>query len=405
MLKTPVQSRIEEVPVSTSPEISVNTKLSKRSSENRVLNLDVLRGIAILLVLVSHQVYTPGQGVFRNFTDRLHVVGQSGVDLFFVLSGFLIGGLLLTELRETGRLDVRRFLIRRAFKIWPPYFALLAVATIQLIRHDSYTLQSAIQKMWPFVLSLQNYIGPWDVITQTWSLAVEEHFYLALPFALLYLNTRGPNSRTIWQSLPIVVISFLIICNLFRLGGYVFGAYPVSGYNTHVRVDALFCGVFLNYLHTHCESVRSRVESHTLSVFALGCVLVTLRFCLPEYSFFVAMQFTLLYIGYGLCLFAVMNLPEDGAFDRLMKCRLSRLVAFVGLYSYSIYLWHFEFAGPFVMAKVIPHLPDALKWPVGMIVYISLGIVTGIILGRLIDSPVLAFRNKVFPSRVARIHS
>jgi len=403
MPETSVKSRIVLLSATDSPEKSSgNERLSRpKRIQTRVLNLDVLRGVAILLVLFSHQVFMPNPGSFKDFIVGLHPVGQGGVDLFFVLSGFLVGGLLLTEVHQSGQIDVRRFLIRRAFKIWPPYFALLIVTGIQLVRHDGYTFQTMLQKLTPFVFSLQNYVGPWDIITQTWSLAVEEHFYVALPIVLLCLSRRKSERFSIWRSLPVVAIGLLVFCNVFKVVGCVTGAFPVNGFNTHVRMDALFIGVLLNYLHTYCKPFMGPVKNQSQLVFASGILLVVLRYCLPATPLLRVMSWTLLYLGYGLCLLAVMNLTEGSLIDRVMKSHLSKFVAWIGLYSYSIYLWHFAFAGPFVISKVIPFLPNAFKCPLGMSIYLVLAILNGVIFARLIDLPVLAFRNKFFPSRTA----
>src|SRR5438876_11772345 len=83
--------------------------------------LDVLRGVAIILVLLCH--YSQALGLGSALLD----VGGCGVDLFFVLSGFLISGLLFSEFEKTGKINVKLFLIRRAFKIYPPFYSLLAL--------------------------------------------------------------------------------------------------------------------------------------------------------------------------------------------------------------------------------------------------------------------------------------
>src|SRR5689334_22927959 len=93
---------------------------------NRSLQIDMLRGIAILLVLGAHYVVVPSDlGVFQPLADAWRRIGWAGVDLFFVLSGFLVSGLLFAEYQKKQNVDVRRFVIRRGFKIWPPYFACL----------------------------------------------------------------------------------------------------------------------------------------------------------------------------------------------------------------------------------------------------------------------------------------
>src|SRR5690348_13300609 len=94
--------------------------------KSRMVQLDFLRGVAILLVLGRHSVISQRDaGFLRPLATAWHRIGWTGVDLFFVLSGFLVGGLLFKELRKSSHLDVRRFLIRRAFKIWPSYYAFL----------------------------------------------------------------------------------------------------------------------------------------------------------------------------------------------------------------------------------------------------------------------------------------
>lgn len=143
-----------------------------------MVELDVLRGVAILLVLFTHSTVQPGaSGVLAPVLVYLRYLGPSGVDLFFVLSGFLVGGLLFKELREKGRLDVRRFLVRRAFKIWPPYFTFIAFTFIWLMVSDHQTLFQSSRAIYPNLAHLQNYLS--SPAPHTWSLAVEEHFYLA----------------------------------------------------------------------------------------------------------------------------------------------------------------------------------------------------------------------------------
>src|SRR4051812_44086102 len=97
-----------------------------KTDSRRIIQLDVLRAVGILLVLGRHSPLAPrAAGHFEKFSKYWACIGWSGVDLFFVLSGFLIGGLLFQEIKTHGSLDIRRFLIRRAFKIWPTYFVYL----------------------------------------------------------------------------------------------------------------------------------------------------------------------------------------------------------------------------------------------------------------------------------------
>ena len=138
----------------------------------RRLEIDFVRGIAILLVMFDH-FRKPHTGVWLldEFSDALGAGGGHGVDLFFVLSGFLVGGLLLREYRDSQTLKPGRFLVRRMFKIWPAYYFLIFFQLF-IHRHPASTF------FWQNFFHLQNYLG--SSLLQTWSLGVEEHFYLFL---------------------------------------------------------------------------------------------------------------------------------------------------------------------------------------------------------------------------------
>ena len=123
----------------------------------RVIQLDFLRGIAILLVIGDHN---PAWGLERQLgilrlpVQLWHRGGWTGVDLFFVLSGFLIGGLLFTELIKRGRLDIKRFMVRRGFKIWPSYYLFVVAIVAWLCLHDHHSLWFSIPAMAPNLLHI-----------------------------------------------------------------------------------------------------------------------------------------------------------------------------------------------------------------------------------------------------------
>lgn len=106
-------------------------------------------------------------------------MGRIWRSTFFSLSGYLVCGLLFIEMRNSGTIDVSRFLIRRGLKIWPAYFAFVAYLVAVPLVKGTATISSLVSDYWPNVLFLNNYIGP-NTALHTWSLAVEEHFYLLL---------------------------------------------------------------------------------------------------------------------------------------------------------------------------------------------------------------------------------
>lgn len=375
-----------------------------KQAPGRKPQIDVLRGTAILLVLLSHPVGFPtAPGAAQLFASKLHDVGQSGVDLFFVLSGFLVGGLLLSEIRTTGKLDVKRFLIRRGLKIWPGYYAFLAIAFIGMFRHHSLTINELPARLLPFVFNLQNYIGPFDIITHTWSLAVEEHFYLVLPLVISSIALLSMKRRNL-SALPVLIITFLGLCNGLRFYNATTRPHEIAdALATHLRMDSLFFGVLISYVHQYHRERIDALSKHRWLLLVAGVAMLVIRFSIhaDNHSAW-TFGFTELYLAYGCILVALITIqPEDGWLGRAITNPISKAIAFVGFYSYSIYLWHFQFAGPFVMDKVLPHLPDSMKWMAGTAIYIALAVLTGVLAAHIIEIPMLLLRDRLFPSSIA----
>src|SRR5258708_5315596 len=134
--------------------------------EQRQVWLDVLRGVAILLVACGHMAAAfaiprdvPTLG--RGFWVMLIQLAVAGVDIFLVLSGFLVGGMLLAELRDTGTIDLKRFYFRRALRLWPAYFLAVLFAwqwyRIFPYINEHRVAPPSLVDMWPFFLQVQNY--------------------------------------------------------------------------------------------------------------------------------------------------------------------------------------------------------------------------------------------------------
>ncbi len=138
-------------------------------------SLDALRTAAIVLVIGNHLAVAGSElapSPVWGFT--LFRYGWTGVDLFFVLSGFLIGRQLQRELQRTGSVDVPRFLLRRGLRIWPLYFAWVAFLALALGKWRG---------IWPDLVFLSNYVQ--GQVSGGWSLSTEEQFYLLVPLLLL----------------------------------------------------------------------------------------------------------------------------------------------------------------------------------------------------------------------------
>lgn len=365
--------------------------------KGRNIQLDVLRGVAILLVITTHAVvWRFNAGVATPLAYVLQIGGWTGVDLFFVLSGFLIGGLLFKEIRRTGTLNVRRFLTRRAFKIWPAYFIFLAFVVIKSVRHAP-SVWAGLHPLWPNFVHLQNYFGPdrqmpWS---HTWSLAVEEHFYLALPLLLLVLVRFG---RMRW--IPAITLAVAIGCLGMRLMNW---NKPYSWYTqlmpTHLRMDSLLFGVLLAYAYHLKPSVLAFVPRFRILLFVAGLALIAPMFCLPMESPFVfTFGYTMNYLGYGCILIACVD-ADTGPLARVLTSRPARAIALIGFFSYSIYLWHLVAREQVLYRLHAWGRHGAAAYLLMTGADIALAILFGVISALLIEQPFLWLRNRLFPSR------
>lgn len=312
------------------------------ASDGRVSSVDGLRGIAILLVMLSHFVRAPRSGVLL---DRLFwsvaSVGWCGVDLFFVLSGFLITGILLDGI-EAGS-SPRNFYARRMLRVVPVYYVLLTLILLvrpRILPGDDVALGHLALKQgwyWGFAGNvLLTRPGEWDAAVQWtlhfWSLAVEEQFYLVWPL-LIWIGGRRHAAKLCIAALLVSVVGRIVWWRTMHdpVGSYVL---------TPLRFDGLAAGAFVAVM-LRDERLRSRMEGSAaviaLAALAFFSVLVSLT---PEpENFQQKMQvlgFPVLAIGFAALL--VLALRPDRRLARWLSVRPLRVA---GRYSYAAYLLHY----------------------------------------------------------------
>lgn len=370
----------------------------------RIQQLDVLRGLAIVLVLVAHTelFLAPGQVAPLGF-DFLSRFGWAGVDLFFVLSGYLIGRLLFQEIRETKQLSIGRFLSRRAWKIWPPYFALIAFYVCRE-HYVGMNWAEIAEAYWPNLLQVQNYrLTP---AALTWSLAVEEHFYCLLPIVLwMYLRSSA------MSSLPIGGLAILGAVLVYRSLLTIWWPHPYSlqrDYTpTHLRIDSLLFGVLLSYAATfHQARFLAFAHRWHRSLALGGLTLISPMFILSQSDRFVyTVGYTLLYLGFGMLMLAMLSVTpsHSGLLASAVRSGPSKLLASIGQYSYSIYLWHFQL-GIFPVTsnrfnRFVSEYTLTGQFFIRSIAFLLFAIGAGVVMYFVIERPTLAVRNWVTPRR------
>jgi peptidoglycan/LPS O-acetylase OafA/YrhL len=314
------------------------------NSATRIPALDGLRGIAILLVLLCHSVVESGQPAGM-FLTNLRFAGRltwSGVDLFFVLSGFLIGGILL-DAKESPRY-YKTFYARRAYRILPLYLVLLALFSLRYIpghgRAGAVTGFAASAIPWAsYVTFTQNIWMAWrrtlgaPSMSATWSLAVEEQFYLTVPFVIRKIG------RT---RLAFVLLSLVAAAPILRtlLNALVDHGNVVCFVLMPCRADALSLGVLCALLVRNARCWRfllahRRALCWLTGFFALGLIPLTYwdqRLTTQIVTF----GFSWLALFYTGCLLIAIT----GASATIQRILCNRILMRLGVLAYCTYLLH-----------------------------------------------------------------
>lgn len=339
------------------------------------MELDFVRGIAILLVIDMHTPHSPLLPIFLWLGYRDHL-GVIGVDIFFVLSGFLVGGLLMKEWKVRRGIDSKRFLIRRGFKIWPLYY--LFVFTVW------FAGRRTLAQIWGNLLNIQNYAPG---IQLTWSLAIEEHVYLLLTLCLAIAARRKASTRNLFYFILAVCLAEIPIRYLMMATGHeVF-------LPTHARVDSIGWGVLLAMIFHFAPDRFARMRDRTWIWWS--CILVGMlvtRISLPRWWMVPPLHDAATLIAIGTLMVCYRPLAEGKKHGWLY-----RFVAWVGLYSYGIYLWHMPTIAPVgAWGKRHPAIPGAAL----CLLMRGIEIAAGYSATRLIELPMLRLRDRFFPKRV-----
>lgn len=302
-----------------------------RSGEGRIPSLDGLRALSISLVLVGHLAGTrhfPVSAAVGNYW----ALGEFGVRVFFVISGFLITGILLDEQQRSGRISLRRFYFRRTLRIFPPYLALLAAifaaaafGRVRLAPHDvAYTL----------TYSSNYYSGRSWFVGHTWSLAVEEQFYLLWPAVLLLAGRRKG---------LIAAALFMLACPVIRVGEWeLFRAFGAGIGNRFETIgDAIAAGCLLAGLRPRLHALaayRRLLDSRAFIVVVPGVAVLAS----------VTHEHPVLYWGAGMTLANIaiaLSIDWCVTHDRGIVGRTLNApgVVVLGWLSYSVYLWQQPF--------------------------------------------------------------
>jgi peptidoglycan/LPS O-acetylase OafA/YrhL len=285
------------------------------SAKHRIPTLDGWRGVAILLVLFDHlqQQFLSG-GHVRPWT----ATGQHGVTIFFVLSGFLI-----TSKLSEGPIDLKRFYIRRLFRLMPAAWTFLAVMLLFNWLTGSHFITS--REVWACLLFYRNFVGPHvgkivGVTWYFWSLSLEEQFYLVWPPLLLFAGIR----RSRW-----IAALGAVACACWRWTFWAHYNHPFVNSETQVRADALLVGCLLALLFVDS---RFRAFAAQLTKLIIWPAAVVLVLCVARFDLLPPLVEN---VSIAILISAGLLYPNSF----LAKAVALPPIAWLGTISYSLYVW------------------------------------------------------------------
>ena len=307
-----------------------------QAEAKRIPSLDGLRAISVGLVLAAHVITIEGfPGLRPKWSQFLgEKCGELGVKVFFVISGYLITSLLMTEIARTGKISLKDFYLRRTFRIFPAYYAYLlmvaVIAALGWVELGPGDLFAALTYTTNFHFQRAN------IVAHTWSLAVEEQFYLLWPLVMWW---AGPKRRVK------AVVAALVIAPFARALSYYIqikiGSPNVGIGQTFPTVcDAIGTGCLLALIHDRLIAWRpyeGLIRSRAFALVPLSTLPVLAGTYVLWFDHTVAQSW--LNFAICLCIDRVVRVPGGPIFRALN----TRPLVWIGTLTYSIYLWQQPF--------------------------------------------------------------
>jgi peptidoglycan/LPS O-acetylase OafA/YrhL len=308
--------------------------------DTKYAGLDHLRALAIILVFLCH---------YRMFghPDWVKGIGKFGwigVDLFFVLSGFLIAGQLFSNIRQGKGVELKSFYLKRFFRIIPAYLAVLTV----YFTVPSFKEIEGLAPLWKYLTFTQNFgldLSNSRAFSHAWSLCIEEQFYLLLPFVVLcFLHFKAP-AKAFYLVFALFIAGFVIravswqqlVSPEIGKDGQWFSWYEWIYYPTYNRLDGLLAGICIAGVFQFRPQWKERITKYGNLFLILSLILLTVAyFMFIDSSSFITsvFGFPLVSVAFGAMVIAALS---PSCFLYRASARITGIIATL---SYSIYLSH-----------------------------------------------------------------
>jgi len=296
-----------------------------------IKGLDTLRAFAVIFVVMGHWGITNSLLIPAFVRQYIIPDGQMGVDIFFVLSGFLITSILLKAKIDNDKrgnlITIKSFMVRRALRIFPIYY--LTVLFLLIIGYNGMR-----ENAWYYLTYTSNILffrqGAWGAIPHTWSLAVEEQFYLVWPWLILFVNKKYLKYVFILAIITGIVSSYITTVCMNK------GGYPILVYNC---LGCFGMGGFYAYARMDNER-RRQFEKNFLAVFVI-CLITYLSWEYKRGYFWGQTTFLFRSVNGVIALqviIAIINNKSEWIRKYVLE---NKVLTYIGKISYGIYLYHF----------------------------------------------------------------
>lgn len=356
--------------------------MASLSKSKRIFGLDLLRAFSIWLVLLQHAgLNIPGLKPIK--------IGGFGVEIFFVLSGFLIGGILFKELDKKApfHTTLKNFWVRRWFRILPLYYLILFFKFI-VIDH------SIGSNILYYVFFLQNNFYGIEFLNVSWSLVIEEWFYLFAPiFLFVIYRLFKRDSYIIWA-----IVLFMIFEVLLRLYFVINFDTPYKGIHPNfiLRFDSLFIGVLLAFLKNRDLPIFKKLQTPLIFIVGLAGFVGYLVFfwSMGNPVYLIDSTYFIRTVGFLLLPFFIgLTIPYLATIKMQGESRISKyaneMITWTSLLTYAIYLVH-----PF-MFKYILHSDIIDVFILKLIMSLFATYTVAFLLYKYFENPILKYRDKI----------
>lgn len=365
----------------------------------RLHGLDTLRALAVTLVVLHHYtLFVSNEDDTFGWVGR---IGWTGVDLFFALSGYLIGNQIFAALKTEAGLSLKAFYARRLLRTLPNYLVVLALYVVW----PAWGEEAPLAPLWRYLSFTQNLgLAPGTAFSHSWSLAIEEQFYLLLPALALLGVALRLRIGAAWVFIACMVgAGMLLRAQLWsaHVEGQEYGIYAyfkLIYYASLCRLDELLAGVALALLKSHHPQAWTRITAHGNRTLVAGVAVTAASFWLfldDRYGLAATVAgFPLLALGFGLLVLAALS--RQSLLRELRIPGAGRLA----VWSYAIYLTHRGVAE--IAAAPLQRLGYGPQTGVAIVLLLALSVLAGWILYRLVETPFMALRERYVPSNLAR---